>query len=96
MHLHSISHKTSYIIYNINLFKRHQSKLDPLLLQDMLSRNSVWHDMLAFDDIGNAVSCFITVLEGLLYFLVPLHKTRVKQNFNPWASSSVITAACHH
>ena len=31
------------------------SKLDPLLLQDMLSEDSVWCDVLSFDDIDDSV-----------------------------------------
>ena len=72
-----------HVTYKVIQSMRCYSKLDPLLLQDMSSGNSVWHDVLSFDDIGNAVLYFTTVVEGLLYFLVPLHKIRVKQNFNP-------------
>ena len=72
------------------------SKLDPLLLQDMLSEDSVWCDVLSFDDIDDSVLCFTTVLEGLLDFLVPLCKIRIKQFVNPWATGGDITAARHH
>ena len=72
-------------------------KLDPLLLQDMLSEDSVWCDVLSFDDIDDSVLCFTTVLEGLLDFLVPLRKIRIKQSVNPWATGGGdITAARHH
>ena len=40
--------------------------------------------------------CFTTVLEGLLDFLVPLRKIRIKQSVNPWATGGDITAARHH
>ena len=61
----------------------------------MLSQDHIWHDVLSFDDLDDSVLCFTIVLEGLLDFLVPLRKIRVKQNVNPWATSSDIIAARH-
>ena len=65
---------------------------DPLLLQDML--HHIWHDVLSFNDIDDSMATlhFTTVLEGLLDFLVPLHKIRVtcKQNVSTWATNSDI------
>ena len=42
------------------------------------------------------MTLFCVLLEGLLDFLVPLRKIRVKQNVNPWATSSDIVAARHY
>lgn len=62
----------------------------------MLSEDHVWHDVLSFDDMDDTVLCFTTVLEGLLDFLMPLHKIRVKQTVSPWATNSDIATAHRH
>ena len=80
-------HKSHSRIGHKIIQARCDNELDSLLLQDMLSEDRVWHDVLSFDDIDDTVLCFTTVLEGLLDFLVPLHKISIKQTVSPWATT---------
>lgn len=43
------------------ILARCYNKLDSLLLQDILSEDHVWHDVLSFDDIDDNVLCFLSV-----------------------------------
>ena len=48
--------------------------------------DSVWNDVLSFDNINDSVECFTTVLQGLLDPLLPLCRIRIKQHTNCWVA----------
>ena len=52
--------------------------------------DSVWNDVLSFDNIDDSVECFTTVLQGLLDPLLPLRRIRIKQHTNCWVATNII------
>ena len=47
----------------------------------------------SFGNVSGTVQCFTAVLQGLLNFLAPARKFRIKQNISPWAAGTYVTAA---
>ena len=66
--------------------------LDSDLLCDLFT-DEAWDAVLSFDNVSDTVQCFTTVLQGLLDFLIPEHKIRVRQNVSPWAAGDDVTTA---
>ena len=48
----------------------------------------------SFSDVNDTVQCFIAVLRGLLEYIAPMRKIRLKQNFSPWTADADVVAAC--
>ena len=51
--------------------------LDSDLLCDLFT-DEPWDAVLSFDNVSDTVQCFTTVLQGLLDFLIPERKIRVR------------------
>ena len=63
-----------------------------LFLEDMLV-DGIWNDVLYFDNTDDSVEWFTTVLQRLLYVLLPLCSIRIKQHTKPWVATSRVLAA---
>ena len=74
------------------VYARSYRKLDSDLLCDLFT-DEAWDTVLSFDNVSDTVQCFTSVLQGLLDFLIPEHKIRVRQNVSPWAAGVDVTAA---
>ena len=64
------------------------------LLSDILSDDVTWNDVFSFLNVDDCVHCFTLVLQGLLDFLVPLHRLCVRNGgSDPWLTTPCIIAA---
>ena len=74
------------------VYARNYHKIDSDFLCDLFT-DEVWDAVFSFDNVSDTVQCFTTVLQGLLDFLVPEHKIRVRQHVGPWAAGVDVLAA---
>ena len=76
------------------IYARNYHKIDSDFLYDLFT-DEVWDAVFSFDNVSDTVQCFTTVLQGLLDFLLPERKIRVRQHVGLWGAGVDVLAARH-